>query len=167
VALSGSYQDGESLHVVVSPATVEVRVGIPAVTIGGAVIGGSVSPPDAGRAALGLRYPDAAEALTILGQPTPLGWVELFKVFEIVRDAVKPARLDRSGLATKEQVSAFTASANRPDVSGQEARHARMGGGPPQRMMTVSEGHEFIGNLVRAWIDSLPLTPPSGMHGDA
>jgi hypothetical protein len=89
------------------------------------------------------------------------GWVELYKVWhaasflEIIRDAVKPVALDKSGLATKDEIRAFTGSADRPDVSGIGARHARMGGGPPKRTMTELQAREFIGRLLRAWMDTL------------
>jgi hypothetical protein len=77
------------------------------------------------------------------------------KVFEIVRDSVKPNTLDKVGLASADDLSAFGASANRPDVSGAEARHARMSGGLPKHHMSLPEGRQFISDLVRAWIDSL------------
>lgn len=95
-----------------------------------------------------------AEALTILATPAG-GWVELYKVYEIIRDAVKPIPLDNSGLATKDEISAFKCSANRPDVGGLAARHARIDGGLPKRTMTELQAHEFIGRLMRAWMDAL------------
>jgi hypothetical protein len=100
-------------------------------------------------------HPDVAEALALMGQPVALGWIELYKVFEIVGDSVKPNTLDKIGLATAHDLSAFRASANRPDVSGADARHARMSGGPPKHHMSLPEGRQFISDLVQAWIDSL------------
>jgi len=76
-------------------------------------------------------------------------------VYEIIRDAMKPVSLEKSGLATKDEISAFTGSANRPDVSGLGARHARLDGGPPRRTMTELQAREFIGRLLRAWMDTL------------
>ena len=57
----------------------------------------------------------------------------------------------------KRRRTAFTASANRPDVSGKSARHARHGGWPPRYTMTLNEGREFIADLVTAWIGSKRL----------
>jgi hypothetical protein len=62
------------------------------------------------------------------------------KVFEIVRDSVRPNKLDRSGLASARELKAFTASANRPDVSGADARHARSSGEAPSHHMLLSRG---------------------------
>jgi hypothetical protein len=76
-------------------------------------------------------------------------------VYEIIRDAVKPIPLDNSGLATKDEISAFKCSANRPDVGGLAARHARIDGGLPKRTMTELQAHEFIGRPMRAWMDAL------------
>jgi hypothetical protein len=50
---------------------------------------------------------------------------------------------------------AFTSSANRPDVGGLSARHARVDGGPPKRTMTELQARDFIGRLLRAWMDAL------------
>ena len=72
------------------------------------------------------------------------------KVFEIVRDSVRPNKLDRSGLASARELKAFTASANRPDVSGADARHARSSGNAPSHHMLLPEGRQFISDLVRA-----------------
>ena len=98
--------------------------------------------------------PDVAEVLEILGtaEPAP-DWVELYKAFEIVRSKV--SRLDKKGWVTSAEISAFTASASRPDVSGAQARHARMPGGRPKGTMTLVEARQMIGVLVTAWLDSL------------
>ena len=115
-----------------------------------------LSPPlSPQRAIVATTHPDVAEALALMGQPVALGWIELYKVFEIVGDSVKPNTLDKIGLATAHDLSAFRASANRPDVSGADARHARMSGGPPKHHMSLPEGRQFISDLVQAWIDSL------------
>jgi hypothetical protein len=43
------------------------------------------------------------------------------------------------GWVTRDQISAFTASANRREVSGELARYARLKGDPPKRTMTWSK----------------------------
>jgi hypothetical protein len=62
---------------------------------------------------------------------------------------------DKSRLATKDEISAFTCSANRPDVGGLGARHARINGGLPKQTMTELQAREFIGRLLCAWMDAL------------
>jgi hypothetical protein len=103
-----------------------------------------------------MRHPDANEALQIMGRPEPTTWIDLYKVHEIIRDAMGgQASLINSGWVTRDDLSAFTASANRPDVTGADARHARMGGGPPKRTMQIAEARDFIGRLLTTWLDSL------------
>jgi hypothetical protein len=81
------------------------------------------------------------------------------RVRSVIRELSGPWRsqpgLCQSGLATKDEISAFTASANRPDISGDGARHARMAGGPPKRTMPIEQARQFISNLVRMWMDTL------------
>jgi hypothetical protein len=59
------------------------------------------------------------------------------------------------GWIAKDQISAFTASANRKEVSGDLARHARWKGDPPKRTMTLVEARQLIGSVVIAWLDWL------------
>jgi hypothetical protein len=84
-----------------------------------------------------------------------LGWVELYKVHEIIRDGIKPKKLPELGWATKADDSAFTASANRADVSGTDARHARNSGETPTHTELLAEGRPFVSKLVIKWLDSL------------
>ena len=159
VELSGYYFEGEQRHVVVKPdgVVIRMRAGTPrvAVTNSDGVVPALPPPLGPQRAAVATTHPEVTEALAIMSQPAALGWIELYKVFEIVRDSVTPNTLDKVGLASAHDLSAFGASANRPDVSGAEARHARMSGGLPKHHMSLPEGRRFISDLVRAWIDSL------------
>jgi hypothetical protein len=98
---------------------------------------------------------DVAEALEIMGRVDPLGWVELYKVHEIIRDAIAPKKIPEIGWATRAEDSAFTASANRADVSGSDARHARNSGAPPTRTMSLGEGRLFVSDLITKWLGSL------------
>jgi len=60
------------------------------------------------RFALAAAHPELTEALKIMGRVQPLGWVELNKVHEIVRDEVHPKKIHELGWATKADDSAFT-----------------------------------------------------------
>ncbi|WP_236595344.1 hypothetical protein, partial [Mycobacterium intracellulare] len=84
-----------------------------------------------------------------------LGWGQLYKVHEIVRAAIEPKKIYELGWATKARDSAFTGSANRKDVSGDEARHARNPGQPPAQTMSLEEGRSYISELAAKWLDSL------------
>jgi hypothetical protein len=113
----------------------------------------------------GLRYlrlaeqdADVADVLRVLGQPEPLDWYDIYKVWEIVEHAVGGWRqVEAKGWATKPDIDRLTASANHPGISGDEARHARMSGAPgPSRTMTVSEADALVRRLVANWIQSNP-----------
>jgi hypothetical protein len=154
--LTGRFSDDAGRqHAVVLADTAEVRAA--AFPVRALVDGRQAEvppPPGPGHVQLAAADPDVAEVLEILGtaEPAP-DWVELYKVFEIVRSKV--SRLDKKGWVTSAEISAFTASANRPDVSGAQARHARMPGGRPKGTMTLVEARQMIGVLVTAWLDSL------------
>jgi len=91
----------------------------------------------------------------------------MWKVHEIVRHNIRPATATSLGWATAGDVSAFTASANRPDVSGQRARHARVTGVPPRRSMSEKVGRQFVSSLVAAWVAWLGAAPAADNHGGA
>ena len=108
---------------------------------------------------LAQKHSDVAEALDILGkQNASLDWVGLYKLYEIVRHNVgnEDALLAKDWVP-RADIKAFTVSANRPDISGGEARHARMPGPPPKstRVMALSEAQHVIPTLVSHWLDSL------------
>jgi len=172
VRLVGRFSDdARRQHAVVLAETAEARVRAFSAAV--AVDGQQPpAPPAAGPSYVQLArtHLDVAEVLEILGKANPApDWVELYKVFEIVRDSVgglKP--LERQGWVTAAALDAFTASANRPDISGAQARHARTSPKPPRkRTMTLIEARQMIGVLVTAWLDSCalnadPRTTPSG-----
>jgi hypothetical protein len=97
---------------------------------------------------------DVAEVLEIMGRAELLGWVELYKVHEIVREPTKPTKIPDLGWTDKTTDSAFTGSANLPGVSGSDARHARMEGAP-KHTMTIEQGRAYISDLVTKWLDHL------------
>jgi hypothetical protein len=117
--------------------------------------------PGPGYVQLADADPDVAEVLDILGKADPApGWVDLYKVFEIINDNAKGCV--NQGWVTRDQVSVFTGSANRKEVSGDLARHARLKGDPPSRTMALIEARQMIGALVTEWLDwRRSSSPPS------
>jgi hypothetical protein len=110
--------------------------------------------PGPGYVQLAQTHPDVAEVLDLLGTADPApGWAALYKVHEILLNSV-PEFYQR-GWVTRDQISTFTASANRREVSGDLARHARLKGDRPRRTMTLGEARQPIGALVRRWLDWL------------
>ena len=97
---------------------------------------------------------DQRQVHAVLGNADPApDWSDLYKIHEILLDNV-PGFYQR-GWVTKDQISTFTASANRKEVSGDLARHARLKGDPPKRTMTLVEARQLIGSVVTAWLDWL------------
>ncbi len=103
VKLSGRYQDGSGAHTVVAAGTAEARARVHAVAVvtdSDGVPTPQPSPPGPRHASLATAHTDVAEALAIMGQPGALGWVEMWKVYEIVRDSVKPMKIEDLGWTT-------------------------------------------------------------------
>lgn len=169
VSLSGTFADGDSRHHVVVADTIEVRA---KVHVADVVVDGSRASTRAPSATLGPQVltaagkdKDVADALALLGAPAGvLGWVDLWKVFEVVRASAGGATaLVAKGLASKPEIGAFGASANLPSVSGKGARHARMEG-QPTATMSLAEGREFDRRLVRTWSTSASVVQSRWGH---
>lgn len=143
---------------VVMPASIEVR----ASAFGVATVQGGIPvqpPPSPGPRHLARHDQNVTDLLAVVGMAERLSWSHLYKVFEIVRDAVGGGNdgLVRTGWTTKAELSTFTGSANNHSVSGiHESRHARQSGGPPKQTMTLDEAQAYIRNVALAWLDSLP-----------
>jgi len=163
VSLTGRYTNPTGTHVFVAAVSIEARARIGMVA---GVVGSDGQPvPNPlsswpSRLALAADNPDVAEALGIMGRSEPLGWDDLYKVHEIVRHAVRPDSITDYGWTDAQTNSVFRASANRADVSGDGARHARNPGPPPTRTMSLAEGRSFIGALVIQWLNHLAQQAP-------
>jgi hypothetical protein len=170
VALQGHYQeigpDGPRQHAVLVAETAEIRIRS-TITAAGVVSHAGEDPPLAGASgaratplivALAASNPDVAEVAGLLSQPE-LDWAVLYKIYEVVRDAVGSGErgLVEAGLASRGELSAFRASANHPAASGPAARHARQSGPPPRTAMTASRGVSFVISLVDSWLGAQPL----------
>ena len=151
VALSDRYSEGEGQPIVVRAAPFQARgrLGTPTVTVtrpDGTIVPDEPSPWPA-RFAATASHPDLAEALEVMGRPKLLWWSDLYWVFEIIRDSVKPDEIHELGWATKTEVSSFTGSA-------QKARHARSSAAP-KKPMSLSEAKDFVNRLLLAWLSTL------------
>ena len=162
VQLRGQFWDSNKPHTVVIPATAEGRVTMTSVAVG-TVNGVPVDPPaPPARAwvALAESDPNVADVLR-LRATGDLDWATLYKILEIIcgevsgdgilTEAGKKVLIKRDW-ATREQLRALTASANKETVSGDAARHARTKGGVPAKVMTLDEGRYFLKGLVYTWL---------------
>jgi hypothetical protein len=106
-------------------------------------------------AVLAQQHPAVAEALGHFGKDGSRV-SNLYKVLEIIEDDVGAARkIQQKGWATGNDWERFTYSMNRPNVLGEEARHASKRQSPAHRLkpMLLPEAHSFISGLLRRWID--------------
>ena len=159
VMLTGRYTEPDgSVTIALTTAALTVRPTFKAVGI--VTRNGVPVPPPPPRgpryAKLAEQDSDVADALRVLGQPDPLDWYDIYKVWEIVENAVGgPRQVEQRGWATKADIDRLTASANHPGISGDDARHARMKGTPgANRSMTMNEADDLVRRLVARWIES-------------
>ena len=160
VELAGQFQDEHGLHAVLQVDNISMRSRASNVVL--SIDGVEMEPPPSPARAwhdLAKGNKDVEGALRLLGT-VELDWVALYKLVELVEHDVAGgtkggAKMIREkGWATKPEQSAFGAAADRPDVSGDAARHARIGGPPPKRAaMTLVEARQFVHRLVRSWLD--------------
>jgi hypothetical protein len=160
VALSGRYSTPAGDSHVVAALGSEIRLRAHAAAV---ITGPDGQPkPDPPspwpvRLALAEQNQDVREVLEILGHSERLGWHDLFKVHERIQESINGS-IPKRGWASKADDAAFSASANRRDVSGKEARHARTEKGPPpKRTMTIEDGRQYISTIVAKWLDYLSL----------
>jgi hypothetical protein len=158
VQLTGRYGSPTGQHMVAAALSSEIRFRGHAA---GFVTGPDGQPepdppsPWPDRFALAATHPDVAEVLEIMGRVQPLNWDDLWKVFEIIREAVRPDTIVTLTRTTAADLDSFKESANHPDVSGDGARHARRPEQPQHRKMEIAEGRSYISNLVTQWLDSM------------
>ncbi|MCL9762969.1 hypothetical protein [Frankia sp. AiPa1] len=154
VKLTGIYHDGDRQHVVVSPTSITSTGGVGIPTVGGDAVATNPSTPRGPAwAAAAAGNAGLAEALAILGRTADPGWVELYKVWEIIGDGRDPKQL---GWVTEADKEAFKQAANHPAISGDAARHARMPGRPRRvSPLSLPDGRAFIRRLMETWLDSL------------
>jgi len=150
VGLTERFSDESGRHhqvVVADSAEVRARANPVRVSVGGEQPA-ALPAPGPGYVQLAQTHPEVAEVLDLLGNTDPApDWAALYKVQEILLDNV-PGFYQR-GWVTRDQISTFTGSANRSEVSGDLGRHARLKG----RAIALSAGRAMT------WADMVGDTP--------
>ena len=109
----------------------------------------AAAPEPSGARYLRLKrtHPAAAELIALLGN-SDMDWADLYKAFEIVREASKACTAPKYSLEqlgySKTEVSNFTRSVNLH-------RHARPSGDPPKRELELAEAQSFTREMVERW----------------
>jgi hypothetical protein len=164
VTYAGRYTTANGDQVIQPTAAVlRLRVGMTAT----AVVRGpdgevkpSPQPPAVTRVALAASNDQVAKVLTLMAGDR--NWDDLWKVYETIRKAVggTNALVNQLQWITEGDKEAFRESANNPDVSGDDARHAiPTSPTPPTRTMTIDEGRAFINDLIAKWTDWVIADP--------
>ena len=98
---------------------------------------------------------DVARALR-LSEGRDHGWVELYRLLEIVEDSVSRNGITDAGWATKRQLKRFchTANSSDPEAAGDAARHGHRREQPPSHPMSLNDARGLIRRIVRQWLDA-------------
>lgn len=97
------------------------------------------------------RRPSVGKALRLRAEPT-LGWVELYRILEVVTTEVAFDRIIVNGWATKAELRRFKQTANSVAASGDGARHGAEREEPPAEPMTLADGRRLIDRILIAWL---------------
>jgi hypothetical protein len=149
VRLSGRYSgDGTAAGYLFSTEPAVRMEGRSRLRVGGVAAGTSYLE-------LASRNGDVAEALEIMGRPERPNFAELHRVYEIIEHAGALGAAIKSAAVPETSRTLFIRTANHPDASGADARHARSRQVPPKRPMTIAEARTMISRLLAAWTNSL------------
>jgi hypothetical protein len=139
----------QEISVFVEPATIKIRASLLPVKVLGGAPTKQLGDPARRYIAAAVGDPDADETLDQWANE-PHDWVNLYKVFEIIR-----ARGGLDPSLSKSQLGRFTQTANDQRAAGRQARHARSETEPPKKPMGALEAEAIIRRLLQAWLDSL------------
>lgn len=89
-----------------------------------------------------LRLRDTAE----------LGWVKLYRMYEVVEGDVGKPCIVQKGWLSNRQIRRFKYTANSVDAAGDAARHGKEATDPPSNPMSLREASTSIDGLLHAWI---------------
>jgi hypothetical protein len=145
-------QRADGTHAVstfIEPGTISIRASVLPPKILGGVPTKQLGDPARSYMGAAAGDPDADEALDLWANE-PHNWVNLSKVFEIIRarDGFDPS-------VSKSQLDRFRHTANHEGAAGRQARHARLGTDPPKHPMTALEAEALMRRLLQSWFDSL------------
>jgi hypothetical protein len=97
-----------------------------------------------------LKSERLSRALELYGREQP-NWGSLYKVYELLRERFTDYGIASTGLASKQDLARFRATANLPDLSGIDARHAAGSRDAPMAM-ELREAHAMVRNLLASWL---------------
>lgn len=79
-------------------------------------------------------------------------YFNMYRIYEIIKNDLGKTYLETLKV-NKEDIERFTGTANRPDASGELARHGYMAGSPMNKPpMNLNEAYRMIYNMIYRWI---------------
>lgn len=111
-------------------------------------------PPLIYAKALGIAPKDEAVRRALHFLVPPVTALNLWKVFEVIRDQFDEDEMIRRQWTTKTEIRRFRHSLNSPDALGDEARHGVEISQPPSDPMSLPECQVFVRRLVTKWLES-------------
>lgn len=82
-----------------------------------------------------------------------LGWVDLYRVYEVIEDNIGSSTIVANGWATKRSIERFTRTANSVTAAGDKARHGRERSQPPRNPVRLSEARELVDQILKGWLE--------------
>ena len=158
--ISTNDDGSRNIHVSADPVNWNFRTSVPTVQSrradGTEEINRPADPAKAWLAAA--ESSDDVDLVLRLSEGRGHGWVELYRIFEIVKASVgrNGTTIPDAGWATRGQLERFRRTANSPDpkAAGEGARHGHSKKQPPPRPMTLNDARELIRQVVRQWLDT-------------
>jgi hypothetical protein len=82
-----------------------------------------------------------------------LGWVDLYRLYEVIEADVGRNAIVAKGWARDSQIREFRHTANSVSAAGDDARHGHERIAPPARPMTIAAAKELIDAVLTGWVN--------------
>jgi len=81
-----------------------------------------------------------------------LGWVKLFRLFEVIESDISINEMTAKGWISKSRIRLFKQTANSQKAIGDKARHGKDTCVPPPKPMKISEARRLVDDLLKKWL---------------
>jgi hypothetical protein len=92
-----------------------------------------------------------AKALRLRNEDT-LGWVGLYRIYEVIESDIGRSAILVNGWASDADIRLFKHSANSVKAAGDQARHGKETHAPPVKPFSLTEARTLVDTLLRAWL---------------
>lgn len=95
---------------------------------------------------------DAVAKALRLRDEDSLGWVELYRIYEVIESDIGRSAILANGWASDADIRLFKHTANSVAATGDQARHGKETTTPPAKPLTLWEARTLVDALLRAWL---------------